>query len=149
VHFQNFRAYPVTPNSFSVRFGKMLPWSYTPVTSNLFPLYTFLKMLPNGLKLFGNKVDVVATFWGLFTNFMDGLGRDRTGRMLQNVDHVEKLLASIPSCSWTELQRTENEMDVLYTHGIAVHGSYYRTDVLWRGITWPYVCTPTGSVSML
>ena len=37
-------------------------------------LTTFLKIMPNGLKLCANEEDVVATCYDLFTNFMDGLG---------------------------------------------------------------------------
>ena len=39
-------------------------------------LTTFLKMLPNRLKLCTNEMDVVAMCYDLFTNFMDGLGRE-------------------------------------------------------------------------
>ena len=45
-------------------------------------LTTFWKMLPNGLKLCANGVNVVATVYDLFKNFMDGLGLAWTGRVL-------------------------------------------------------------------
>ena len=45
-------------------------------------LTTFWKMLPNGLKLCANGVNIVATVYDLFKNFMDGLGLAWMGRVL-------------------------------------------------------------------
>ncbi len=67
-------------------------------------LSTFLKMLPNGLKLCANGVDVVATY--------ELHGRARTGSMLQNFEPAQNFLAASRSASG----RSDNVFKTRWTY---------------------------------
>ena len=119
---------------------------YTRLCHPFLVFTTFRKMLPNGLKLFGKVVDLVATFQGLFTNFVDGLEWNRTKRVLQNVDPAQQILTTILSCTYAEKTRWTYKPTILYTRNCRTLIVLETCgDVVWSGITWRYVFLLTGS----
>ena len=105
-------------------------------------LTTFRTLLPNGLKLCSNWVDVVATFYTLFTNFMNVLERDGCSRTLS-------LIKSFCRPSHPVIRRSDNVLKTRWTYykrncrTSILLGTCY--DVVQSGINWQYVCKPTHS----
>ena len=103
-------------------------------------LTTFRKLLPNVLKLCSNWVDVVATFYSLFTNFLDRLERDGCSRTLS-------LLKIFCRPSRPVIRRSDNVFKTRWTYykrncrTSILFGTCY--DVVQSGINWKYVCKPT------
>ena len=87
---------------------------------------SFFFFLSSGLELCSDEVDVLATFYNLFTNLMDRLGRERCSRTLRLLKHFCRVFRPI-------IRRTENEMDALQTVQ-----TYF--DLIWdvqqSGINW-------------
>ena len=85
-------------------------------------------------------MDVVAPFYNLFTNFLDGLERDRCSRTLS-------LLKSFCRPSRPVIGRSDNIFKTRWTY----YKRNCRTsillgtccDVVQSGINWKYVCKPT------
>lgn len=102
-------------------------------------LTTFLKMKLNGLNLCEKGVDLVVTFQSLFMNLMDGFDREWFCNVVE--------LPSCPAIQETDLQSTEDEMNILQTEL-----AYFERikDVIWRvvlsGVNMMYMCTQTESV---
>ena len=106
---------------------------------SLYPRHTelvltaFRKLLPNVLKLSLNWVDVVATFYNLFTNFLDGLERDGCSRTLS-------LLKIFCRPSRPVIRRSDNVFKTRWTHykwncrTSILLGTW--CDVVQSGINW-------------
>ena len=85
-------------------------------------------------------MDVVATFYNLFTNFLDGLERDGCSRTLS-------LLKNFCRPSRPVIRRSDNVFKTRWTY----YKRNCRTsillgtccDVVQSGINWKYVCKPT------
>ena len=58
------------------------PSPNTPITPNMFSLLNFPKFLSNKLELCADEVDVLATFYDLFTDLMDRFGWEACSKTL-------------------------------------------------------------------